>query len=233
MVTYNAEDGAYSLTQAGIVVSVILVVVAVIIAAAGAVWLYKGGKKKGEQGESRITVKQLVFSAMALALAFPLSYIKVIHFPWGGSATLCSMFFVTIIGYWYGAGVGFSAAFAYSLLQFIQGGSSWMLSLPQVLLDYIFAFTALGISGFFKGKKHGMIIGYLLAVFARGVFHSLGGYLYWMDYMPEEFPQSLAMLYPVIYNYAYLVAEAAITIVILILPPVRSALAAIEKERKS
>src|SRR5699024_11917622 len=38
------------------------------------------------------------------------------------------------------------------------------------------------------------------SVIARGAFHALGGYLYWMDYMPDNFPQSLRSLYPILYN---------------------------------
>ena len=46
------------------------------------------------------------FSAAALALGFITSYVKIIDMPWGGSVTLCSMLFITLIGYWYGPKVG-------------------------------------------------------------------------------------------------------------------------------
>ena len=223
-IEFVEEDGAYALTGSGITAVMFFMYLAIVLAGVG---IFLAGKKEKAQ---KISTKQLVFSAAALALAFPLSYIKILDFPWGGSVTLCSMLFVTLIGYWYGPMVGFSAAFAYSLLQFIQGGSSYMLSLPQVLMDYLLAFTALGASGFFKGKKHGLVIGYLVAVFLRGLFHSIGGYLYWMDYMPEDFPKALTAVYPIIYNYAYILGEAAITIVILLLPPVRNALVKVERE---
>lgn len=229
-IEYLEEDGAYALTGEGVTAVMFILYIALIAVGIG---IFVTVKKRNEGKDKKLaafSTKQLVFSAMALALAFPLSYIKLIHFPWGGSITLCSMFFVTIIGYWYGAGVGFAAGFAYSLLQFIQGGSGYMLSLPQVLFDYLLAFTALGASGFFKNRKHGLIIGYLVAVFLRGLFHSIGGYLYWMDYMPEEFPKSLAALYPVIYNYAYIAGEALITVIILMLPPVKKALTLVKKE---
>ena len=99
-----------------------------------------------------------------------------------------------------------------------------MLSPMQVGLDYLFAFTALGASGFFKGKKNGLIIGYIVAILLRGLLHSIGGYLYWMDYMPEEFPKALAFAYPVIYNYSYILIEGFLTVIILLLPPVKKAL---------
>ena len=46
-----------------------------------------------------------------------------------------------------------------------------------------------------------------MAVIARGAFHALGGYLYWMSYMPDNFPKSLTAIYPIVYNYSYLLAE--------------------------
>ena len=63
-----------------------------------------------------------------------------------------------------------------------------------------------------------------MAVLARGFFHTLGGYLYWMDYMPGNFPQSLKALYPIIYNYSYLLAEGVLTVILISLPPVKKAL---------
>ena len=45
-----------------------------------------------------LTVKQLVFCAMSLALGTLLSEIKIIDFPWGGSATLLSMLVICLSG---------------------------------------------------------------------------------------------------------------------------------------
>lgn len=42
--------------------------------------------------------------------------------------------------------------------------------------------------------------------------------------MPDNFPQALAFAYPIIYNYSYLLAEGAITVILLSLPPVKKAL---------
>ena len=75
-----------------------------------------------------------------------------------------------------------------------------------------------------------MIKGYVLAVLLRGAFHALGGYLYWMDYMPESFPQALRNFYPIIYNYSFLLAEAAVTVVVIKLPAVPRALERIQEQ---
>ena len=99
----------------------------------------------------------------------------------------------------------------------------------QVCCDYVLAFAALGVAGFFAKQKNGLLKGYIAAVLARGVFHALGGYLYWMDYMPDNFPKSLAAVYPIAYNYSFLLAEGLITIVIISIPAVQKALGRVKK----
>ena len=175
----------------------------------------------------KLSTKQLVFCSMAMALAFITSYIKVFSLPWGGSVTLCSMLFIVLIANWYGVKAGILVGLAYGILQFIQ--EPFVLSFFQVCCDYILAFAALGLAGLFAQKSHGLIKGYVLAVLARGAFHALGGYLYWMDYMPDNFPQSLKSIYPIAYNYSFLLAEAAITIIIISIPAVANALGRVKK----
>ena len=42
--------------------------------------------------------------------------------------------------------------------------------------------------------------------------------------MPEEFPASLAFIYPVVYNYGFVIVEALITVVIISIPAVKAAM---------
>ena len=70
----------------------------------------------------------------------------------------------------------------------------------------------------------------IAAVLARGgVSLHLGGYLYWMDYMPDNFPKSLTAIYPIAYNYSFLLAEAAITLVIICIPAVAKGLGKVKQ----
>lgn len=172
--------------------------------------------------KEKMSTKQLIFCAMAMALAFVTSYIKIFEMPWGGSVTLCSMLFIVMAANWYGVKTGILVGLAYGLLQFIQ--EPYVLSLFQVCCDYVLAFAALGVAGFFSKSPRGLVKGYIAAVFARGAFHALGGYLYWMSYMPENFPQALKSVYPIVYNYSFLLAEALITAAVISVPAVASAL---------
>lgn len=221
----NREDGYYSLTVPGTLALVIVIVILIALIA-----LLKNKDNGADAQNTRVfSTKQLVFSAVAITLGFAMSYVKILHMPWGGSATLCSMLFITLIGYWYGPKIGLIAGFAYGILQFIQGGGGYILSPMQACFDYIVAFASLGLSGVFYKKEHGLIKGYIFAIFMRGLFHSIGGYLYWMDYMPDNFPKSLTAVYPIAYNYSYIIAEGIITIVILLMPPVKNAMSKVKK----
>ena len=206
----NAEGG---LTSAGyavcIAAGILLFMIAIIFAG-------KGSEKK------KMTAKQLAFCAMAMALAFVTSYIKIFRMPWGGSVTLCSMLFIVLAAYWYGVKTGVFVGLAYGILQFIQ--EPYVLSFFQVCCDYILAFAALGAAGIFAKRSGGLVKGYIAAVLARGAFHALGGYLYWMSYMPDNFPQSLRSVYPIVYNYSFLLVEALITAAVISVPAVASAL---------
>ena len=206
----TAEGG---LTGAGYIVCI---VAGIVLFALALLFAGKSSEKR------KISTKQLVFCGIAMALAFVTSYIKIFEMPWGGSVTLCSMLFIVLIANWYGAKTGISVGLAYSILQFIQ--EPFVLSFFQVCCDYFLAFAALGIAGFFAKNSHGLIKGYVAEVLERGAFHALGGYLYWMNYMPENFPQSLKSIYPIAYNYSFLLAEGLITIVILSIPAVTKAL---------
>ncbi len=170
----------------------------------------------------KLSTKQLVFCAMAMALAFVTSYIRLFNLPYGGSVTLLSMLFICLIGNWYGVRVGIMTGLAYGILQFLQ--QPFVLNFFQVCCDYILAFAGLGLSGLFWKSKNGLLKGYLLGILARGAFHSLGGYLFWMSYMPENFPKALEFLYPIIYNYSFILAEGLITVIVISLPPVAKAL---------
>ena len=207
-----------SLTAAGYAVCVL---VGVILFVAALAFAGKVSEKK------KMGTKQLVFCAVAMALAFITSYLKIFEMPWGGSVTLCSMLFIVLVANWYGPKTGIMVGLAYGILQFLQ--EPFVLSFFQVCCDYVLAFAALGLAGFFAKSKHGLVKGYIVAVIVRGAFHALGGYLYWMDYMPDNFPQALRSLYPILYNYSYLLVEAVITVIIITLPPVEAGLARVKR----
>lgn len=178
----------------------------------------------------RITTKQLVFSAVALALAIVIATYAKIKWPlWfnGGSITLFSMLFVTMIGYWYGPVVGLIGGVTYALLQYITG--PYFLSPLQVVLDFPLAFGALGLSGFFYKKKNGLFIGYITAVSARLLFHCISGVIFYTEYIGVVGKDIEAVASGILYNMSYIVPEAVLTLIVISLPPVKDVLLRVKK----
>lgn len=209
------DEGYYNLTTNGLICTVVLLILVLILTAILAIrW----------QDTGKVRARDLTITAACLALAFVTSYIK-IEWVWGGSVTLFSMFFICYVGYLYGAKLSFAAAAAYSILQFLQSGGAYMLSPFQVCCDYFFAFTALGIAGLWYKKNHGLVVGYIVACLLRGLFHTIGGQIYWLSYMPDNFPKAFAAFYSPIYNYSYILSEMILTLLVLSLPPVKKAIA--------
>ena len=162
---------------------------------------------------------------MGIALAMVTSYIKIWDMPMGGSVTLLSMLFICIIGYWFGPKYGLITGVAYGILQFAV--DPYMLSLPQVLLDYPLAFGALGLSGFFSNKKYGLQIGYVAGVLGRFVCATLSGVIFFAAYAPEGMNP---WVYSALYQGTYLGAEGLITLIIISVPPVSRALSAVKTQ---
>ncbi len=210
-------DGSVHLTTIGIVIVVVVIAALIVVAA---ILRHRNSEKK-----AKLTTKQLVFSAVAMALAMVCSMIKFADLPMGGSVTLFSMLFIVLIGYWYGPYVGIMTAVAYGLLQFVTEPIFY--TIPQMLIDYPCAFGALGLSGFFSGKKHGLQIGYLAGVLGRYVFAVISGVVFFGAYAPEGTP---AIVYSLGYNATYLVPEAVITLIVISIPPVANALARVKRQ---
>lgn len=117
------------------------------------------------------------------------------------------------------------AAISYGFLQLIV--DPYIISIPQMLTDYIFAFGALGLSGLFARKKHGLVLGYLAGVLGRFFFAFLSGMIFFGSYASSY--NMAAPVYSFVYNGAYIGAEAAITVILLMLPPVSKGLARVKQ----
>lgn len=173
--------------------------------------------------------KQIVFSAMAIALATIISaVIKLPSLPNGGSITLFSMLAACLVGYWYGPATGLIACVAYGILQFITG--PYFVHPVQVLLDYPLAFGALGLSGFFHNSKHGLIKGYIAGVAGRFFFHEISGLIFYTEYIAGSFSNNAAAVWAsTVYNLSYILPEMILTLILLALQPVNKALAQVKK----
>lgn len=177
-----------------------------------------GASKKG-----RLTAKQLAFCAMSIAIGTVLSNLKLFDLPFGGSITLLSMLVICLPGYFFGLGAGLMTGVAYGILQLLI--DPYVLYPMQLIVDYILAFGALGLSGLFTNAKFGLIKGYVAGIFGRYVFAVISGWIFFGAYAWDGWaplPYSLA------YNGSYIFAEAIITVIILAVPAVQNGLARIK-----
>ncbi len=219
------EETTYVPTALGGVLLAVLVLALLggAVAFARIQWKKNAGASAQKPG-GKLTVKQLVFCAMAIALGTVLSNIKLFEFPTGGSITPLSMLVICLPGYFFGLGAGLLTGVAYGVLQLLI--DPHVLYPMQLVVDYLLAFGALGLSGLFTNAKNGMVKGYITAVLGRFVFAVISGWIFFGSYAWEGWdplPYSLA------YNAIYIFSEAAITVIILMLPAIKKALASIKK----
>lgn len=169
--------------------------------------------------EKIFSTKALTYSAILLALGISANQIKIFSLPQGGSMTLFSMIFIVFIGYMFGLRVGLIAGISFGLLNLLIKPEVY--TPIQAIIDYILAFGALGLSGFFANKKDKLIFAYLVSIIGRFVFAVFSGYVFFGSYAPEGWNP---LLYSIWYNLSYIGTEGVITVLLLSIPVVRNTL---------
>ena len=172
-------------------------------------------------------IKSIAVCSLCIALASVLSMIKLYQFPFGGSVTLLSMLVITLPAWIYGFKTGTLTGFLYGMVQFALGPT--VISIPQVILDYVLAFTVMGVAGLIKNKKNSLVKGYSLAVVARWVIATLAG-LAWVAAGTTAWEGWNPILYSMVYNGAYIFAEAILTLAIISMSPMRKALERVKEQ---
>ena len=200
--------------------------------------------------------RRLTESAMLLAVAIVLELLSkmfIPEMPFGGQITLVSMLPVVLISYRHGVKWGICSGFAYALLEMAIGtktvaaafqpgyfgdGVLIVNALIMCLLDYVVAFTVLGLGGAFRNKIQNsgvaLMTGSLVALGARYVTHIASGYILFAGYAEWFFtqegfpawgaslvetlsPELLGFVYSVVYNGMYMIPEMIITAVVALL----------------
>ena len=168
--------------------------------------------------------KKLTVAGTCIALAFLLNQVSLYRMPMGGSVTPFSMLFIVLAGYWLGPVYGVLAGVSKGLLDTATG--AYVVAPFQYVLDYLLAFGALGLAGFFRKWRFGLQVGYVVGVLGRFVFVFLSGFLFFYMFAPEG---QHAAVYSVIYNMTYIVPEMVVTLVIISLPSMKHAIDVVTK----
>ena len=194
--------------------------------------------------------KRLTESAMLLSVAIVLelcSKMFIPELPFGGQVTLVSMLPVVLISYRHGVKWGLVSGVAYAMIEMAIGaktvtaafqpgyfGDGVMLlnALIMCALDYLIAFTVLGLGGIFRdrieNRGKALCCGALVALGCRYLAHILSGYILfagWAEWFftQEGFPAwgaslvaslspaALGLLYSIVYNGMYMIPEMVLT----------------------
>jgi thiamine transporter len=196
----------------------------------------------------RLTVSAVML-AFATVLAIVCEFIPFLNLPFGGGFTVASMLPIVIISYMYGLKWGFFTSFAYSVIQvlvsLIMGKTVLALFTPAsddymgigiafaiIFIDYLLAYTVLGIGGIFrnciKNKVVAIVLGVVVALSLRYVCHIVSGYIFYGAWAEWFFSQDgfyaiggkilgtfsgkgLALVYSIFYNGLYMIPEIIIT----------------------
>ena len=162
----------------------------------------------------KYSTKVIVYAGLSIAISFVLSYLRLYRWPQGGSITPASMLPLFVFAYFFGVKAGITAGAAYGLLNLIQ--DPFVVHWAQLLLDYIFAYAALGIAGYFKNNIHqGIVAGGL----SRFFFSFLSGVIFFGQYAPEGMN---VILYSILVNLLIIGTETLICLVVSFIPQVRT-----------
>ena len=157
----------------------------------------------------------LVYGALSITLAFVLSYFKLFTLPLGGTITLLSMLPIFAYAAYFGPARGFTAAFAFSLLQVIQG--AYIVHPIQFILDYFVAFTLLGLASFFPKS---LPLGALVGGFARMLASTVSGAVFFGSYA-ADFGFTNVWAYSLVYNFFSIGVDTLLCVVVAAMPPVQ------------
>ena len=172
--------------------------------------------------KTKTRILSVVEGAVMVALAIVLDLLPLPHWPQGGGISVAA---VPLIYYAYrrGVGMGLMAGFAWSCVQMMMGfyippaNTVGAIALC-VLLDYVLAFGAVGVSPLFArlfGKRRlgGYAFGAICTGLVRCLFSVLSGGLLWGSYAPEGIG---AWTYSIGYNCGYMIPNAVISAVLIV-----------------
>lgn len=170
------------------------------------------------QANKQKKMLRLVESGLMLAMATVLSMVKVLDLPYGGSITAFSALPLILVAYRHGMWQGLLTAFAHALIQLMLGANtlsyatSAAAAVAIVVLDYLLAFTVLGLGGLFRrqcdSQGTALVLGALLTGALRYLFHVIAGCTVWAGL---SIPTEAALIYSLAYNATYMIPETLVT----------------------
>ena len=176
--------------------------------------------------DGTFSVRNFAYTAICISLTFVLYHVRIFQMPQGGSVTLVSTIFITLVGYWFGLKAGITAGITFGLLVLVV--NPWVVHPVQMLLDYPIASGSMGLSGLFRKGKYSLHIGFIIGSLFQLISHVLSGVLFFYMYAEDAHP----VVYSILYNMSHTVPEIIFTLILISIPAFKKALDAINPNRK-
>ena len=216
--------------------------------------------------KTKTNTQKLMLCSMMIAIATVLAliceYVPFLNLPFGGGFTVASMLPIVLISYMFGIKWGLGCAFTYSIVQMLVGfrtvsaffmpaddnyAGSLAAALGICFIDYVLAYTLLGLGGAFRGVKNktlGIVVCVVFALSLRYVAHIVSGYIFFGAWAEWFFTQegfyaigqgilstfsgsALSLVYSIFYNGLFMLPEIVITSIVAIpvsrLPQIKKA----------
>lgn len=153
-------------------------------------------------------IQALCEGALMVALSQILGYIKLLPSMSEGGSITFAMFPLCLYAVRWGLGKGLLAGFVFGLLQLLLDGAyAW--GWQCMILDYMLAYTMLGLAGIFKGKNWGIFPGIVVGGLGRFVISFISGATIYRIVAPTEVLHfgtfSNPELYSLVYNATYII----------------------------
>ena len=161
-------------------------------------------------GQSK--TRMIAEAGVAIAIAQVLSFITLFHMPQGGSIKAASLVPLMIFAYRWGGTRGIWAGVVYGVLHFLLGFKSSIHYL-SIILDYLLAYGAIGVCGYFKDNITGLVSGSIVAIALRWFASVTSGAVVFASYAPQG---QNPWIYSMIYNASYMVPDGILNIIVLL-----------------
>ncbi|MFD2443033.1 energy-coupled thiamine transporter ThiT [Bacillus sp. CGMCC 1.16607] len=178
-----------------------------------------------KQNKTLFLVEIAIFTALAFLLDLVSGFIFSRIWPQGGSVSI-AMVPIFLMAFRWGIKGGVLTGFLLGLLQFVLGYSQ-IYTPVQGIIDYLVAFSVVGLAGVFVGQiklgvqkqKKGQwmlfaTIGIFIGSLLRFLSHYYTGIVFFGEYAPKGTP---AALYSFIYNGTYMLPSFILSAIIVIL----------------
>ena len=179
---------------------------------------------------------RIFWTVILIVIAGLLSAAKPVVLPDGGAVTYFSLLFLWLVTFFFGPKWGLGAGLVFGFVKlfvtYITGETvNW--AIGALILEYPLACAVFALGAVALGRRartdadglerdgFGLRVGYLIGVAAMGVCYVVSAVLFYPPDVPGFFPN---LLYCIKYDFSYLMIEAAVTLLLLCIPPVVDAI---------